>query len=453
MFEILKIIVVGLGTLSIIVAIHEFGHYWVAKRCGVHVIRFSIGFGKPFWTKKDKSGTEFSLAPIPLGGYVQMLGESPDQAVDSKMRSMSFSDKSLAQRTAIVAAGPGINIILAILVYWGLFAGGSTAPVAIVAHIASDSPAAYSSLSAGDEIVGIDDKKISHLKDAQIALLAHIGESDTISIDYRRANSNALLQTQLEVTNFLGDNPEANPLKTLGIVTKPFNLPYIGRIIDGGAAQQAGLQKGDFLYAAEGERLYSWQEWVTFIRNHPGMEKIITVKRGEQQRNLDFKVRLASVPDGEKPYGQLGVGVDVSKTDKTLLKTVDYSLLESFEAAIERTWSFTTLTLRSIVNMISGSLSPKALSGPIRIVKITGQTADLGIRPYLELFALISLSLGIINLFPIPMLDGGQLLYFSYEAIRRRPLPINIQLAGNYVGIALLLTLMIFVIYNDIIGL
>lgn len=452
MMDILQTVIIGLGTLSFIVMVHEFGHYAVARACGVSVLRFSIGFGSPFLRWTDKSGTEFALAPIPLGGYVQMYGESPSHEGDPAMKKHAFNLKPVWQRSAIVVAGPAINYLLAIALYWTLFIGGEAVPAALIADIAPDTPAAYSDLRAGHEIVSVDGFAVSHMKDVQMRLLKRIADDGEIVLGYRLPGESAVLHTRIAVDNFLENGGENSPVAQLGIIPRPVYLPHISDVISGGAAEKANLQKGDLLLAADGKRLHAWSDWVRHIRAHPDANQTLQVLRDGAK--LDLPVRFDSVRDDQETrYGQLGVRTDNSMIDDEVLRRIHYSSWGALVASLNQVWDMSMLTLRALAKMVMGALSPKELSGPISIVKITGEAANASWSHFISLMALISLSLGLLNLLPIPMLDGGQLLYLSIEGLFRRPLPATVQLAGQVCGAVLLGTLMIFVIYNDIIRL
>jgi regulator of sigma E protease len=452
MMDILQTVVVGLGALSLIVLVHEYGHFSVARYFGVGVIRFSIGFGTPFykWTSK-KTNTEFALAPIPLGGYVQMYGESPGEKEDPKNREQFFSAKPVWQRSAIVAAGPAINYLFAIMLYWFLALGTQVVPATIVAEIVPDTPASLSALRPGDEIVSVDGVSTSHMTEVHMQIVKRIADSGVIVLGYRRPGDDRASEARLNVRDFMAAHVEKPPLTQLGIIPRPLNFPVLSEVLADSAAARAGMLAGDVLWAADGKRIYAWSDWVDYIKAHAGAHQKFTVlRRGTE---LDLDVHIDSFEEGTEVYGRLGVRSGNEMRDDAIVRKIHYSPLAALNRSLQQVWDLSVLTLSAIGKIITGTLSPEQLSGPITIVKITGEAAGISWHYFLSLLALISLSIGLLNLLPIPVLDGGQLVYLAIEGVFRKPLPVNVQLAGQFCGAALLAILMIFVIYNDIIRL
>ena len=446
--DILQTIAIGLGGLSLIVMVHEYGHYFAARCCGVGVLRFSIGFGTPLCKWTNKEGTEFALAPIPLGGYVQLYGESPGHKTEPHMKDKAFGNKAVWQRSVIVAAGPAINYLLAIMLYWVVFTGVQTVSATIVADIKTDTAASYSELRPGYEIVSVDGVRTAHLGEVNTQLLDRIAESGKIALGYRIPGDTNTYSTQISVQNFLVDNNEVSPIAQLGIVLRPLYIPRIDGLVEGGAAERAGLHAGDILLTANGKRIYTWMNWVSHIRAHAGEAQTIKVLRDGVEIEVD--VELDRVESSDGVYGQLGVRSEYSLMDDEVVRHVNYSPWNALGKSMGQVWNLTVLTLDALGKMIVGALSPKELSGPISIVKITGEAAEVSWSYFLSLMALISMSLGLLNLMPIPMLDGGQLMYLAIEGVTRKPLSAKIQLIGQLCGALILGTLMIFVIYNDI---
>ena len=457
--ELLTTIIIGLLTLSLLVVVHEFGHYWVARRCGVHVIRFSVGFGKPFYRWMSGGGTEFVIAPIPLGGYVRMLGQS-DTDMDvfeenPKLAELdpgcSFINKTILQRTAIVAAGPAINILMAFLLYWVLFMSNFERVLPIVAEVIPDSPAAAAGLQSGDRIVSLDNEETENWEDVILELLTHAGDKTPLDMIVERHGGSAQRQLALPLANWLIDSDGAGAIEQIGIVPRELYLPVISAVVAGDPAEQAGLMPGDLVIGSGSVLFWGWNGLVRFVRKHPGQTVDLQVKRGDQLLSLTITPR-ASTAEG-KTIGLIGAMTDRSAKDEAVLAQFQYNPFRAMVEAAVHLWKLTTFSLQSLARMVTGALSPSQLSGPITIVKATGDAVDAGWQVYLNLVALISLSLGILNLLPIPVLDGGHLVYLGAEAVRGKPLPQKIQALGQQLGLILIGILMFYVIYNDILRL
>lgn len=449
--------------LGILITIHEFGHYWVARKMGVKVLRFSIGFGKPLWTHYGKvDNTEYVIAAIPLGGYVKMLDEREAPVAAHELH-RAFNRQSLRSRFAIVFAGPLFNFLLAILVYWAIFIIGITGLKPVVGVVTPDSIAHGSGLQEGDIIVEVNGKITPTWEAVVLAILDRALEQQAVTIKVRPGNqlNQPDVIRNLNLTTITGsDLDQGNLLESIGITPLRPKLPaVVGQLEEGGPAQQAGLQVGDRIIAVDGQPVTDWDAWVAYVR--PRANQVIRVEiersrvtdaetRGSLERQV-LQVRPAPVATKDGTIGRIGVGVKVPDVLPTELQSIlRYSPTEAIIPAIMKTWDMSVLTLRMLYKMITGMLSTTNLSGPISIAQYAGSSADAGFVAFLGFLAIVSISLGVLNLLPIPLLDGGHLMYYLIEAVKGSPVSESAQILGQRVGIALLGTLMIFAFYNDL---
>ena len=432
--------------LAILIVVHEFGHFWVARRCGVKVLKFSVGFGKPLWKKKGLDGTEYVLAAIPLGGFVKMLdereGDVPAQDLDK-----AFNRKPLRSRVAIVAAGPIANLLFAVVAYWFIFVVGIPGVRSIIGEVTVDSPASYAQLIAGDEIKAVNDRITPTWLSVHKALLRL---SETGGVAELTINSGGVeIERELEILKREFDSSRVRSLlQALGITPVSVELkPIIGAIVKGGAAEQAGIQVGDLLVSANGELINSWMGWVELIRANPDKLLNITVERSGKATILSLTPIMT-----DKNIGQIGAGVDssYSKVPTELQAELRYGPIQAIGQAIFETWYFSISTIKSIAGMLTGTVSSKDIGGPISIAQYAGSSADRGLISFVGFLAMISISLGILNLLPIPILDGGHLAMYFVEWLRGTPLSEQIQLQGQKIGIVLLLMLMFLAFFNDL---
>ena len=457
MMDVLYTILAGMLTLSVLVTVHEFGHYWVARRCGVAVLRFSIGFGKPLFSWRDRYGTEFVFAPILLGGYVKMHGEVPgEQSLESEADpaippSRAFSAKSLPRRAAIIAAGPGINLLFAFFIYWLLFAVGVPGYAPVIAQVQAGSAAAAAGLRGGDEITAVDAAATHTWTAVKKRLLRRVGGDGEILFTVQRADSGRSREFRLAADALPGIAAITEPLRALGLRPAPMLRPRIGTVESGSPAAAAGLRAGDLVIAADGEQMEDWPEWVEYLRARPGQSVRLDILRSEE--TMQLVVVPAVQGRGERRYGYIGVRLSPPPPHPELQRVQRYSPVAAATVAIEQTWILSALTLKAIGMMVTGALSHDQLSGPVTIVRVAGASFRSGWRSYLEILALLSISLGVINLLPIPVLDGGHLLFLGAEALRGRPLSERVQLAGQYIGILLVVSIMLLALYNDFAGL
>ncbi len=450
MENIIYITILGLVSLSLVVVVHEFGHFWVARRCRVSVLRFSVGFGKPLFSFEDRYGTEFCVAPIPLGGYVSMVGEGGGGVdIPASLQPYSFANKSVAQRAAIVAAGPLINILFTILVYWGLFMAGMPSTLLLVDGVQPDSPAGRAGVVAGQRVLSVDGKRVDSWRDVKLQLLLRLGDSGVIELGLQAPDAGMEQLAQVQVEHWLSELDERdNLLELLGIMPRVSIPARIGEVMSGSPAQRAGLRPGDLVLYTDYQKISNWTDWVSILQNRPGQEIEMRVLRDD--RELQLYVTPEAVPSGGGSVGRIGVALHQDPDSAPGVEFRRRSPLPALGAALERTLDLTLFTMEALGKLVTGALSREHLSGPITIVKVTGEAAEAGWRRWFELMALISLNLGIINLLPIPLLDGGHLGYLGFEALRGRPAPKRLQVWGMLVGALILACIMIFAIYNDL---
>jgi len=443
--NILAVIVV----LGLLVTFHEFGHFWVARRCGVKVLRFSVGFGKPLWSRVDRQGTEYAIAAIPLGGYVKMLDEREAPVPEDQLH-QAFNRKSVWQRIAIVAAGPIANFLLAIVAYWALFVAGTTVVSPMVGSIVPDSPAAEAGLSNGDEIVAIQGDDVRSWEDINLKLVSIIGFSGELDIDARAEGATDVQRFALPVTDYLVRQDPPQPLQTLGITPWQPELPAVlGQVVSGEAAEQAGLMAGDTMVAIDGEPVDDWLHFVNFVRGNPGETLRLTYERDGEQTTVNLTPGRNSLDTGVE-IGYIGAGAEQVEWPAAFQREIRYGPIEAVGQALSRTGEMTLLTIDAIRKMLVGLISPSNLSGPITIAQVSGDSARAGMEAFVGFLAYLSISLGVLNLLPIPVLDGGHLLYYFMEVVRGRPVSEKTQAVGLRIGLAMVGTLMLMALYFDL---
>lgn len=444
----LYMIIGTLVALGVLVTFHEFGHFWVARKCGVKVLRFSVGFGTPLVRWHDRHGTEFVVAAIPLGGYVKMLdereGDVPPALVDQ-----SFNRKSVGQRIAIVAAGPVANFLLAILFFWVVAMLGSQQVRPVIGAVESGSLAASAGLVAGQEIVSIDGKPTSGWSAVNLQLVRRLGESGSLRVGVRDDGGTLERQHEIRLNQWLKGADEPDPIQSLGLRPwRPAVSPVLAEIDPKGPAAAAGLKSGDKLLALDGVALGDWQQVVDAVRARPDAKVQLRIERDGAQ--LELPVTLARKGEGQASGGYLGAGVKGAEWPANMLREVSYGPLEAVGEGLSRTWNMSVLTLESLKKMLFGELSVKNLSGPITIAKVAGASAQSGVGDFLNFLAYLSISLGVLNLLPIPVLDGGHLLFYLIEWARGRPLSDRVQGWGVQIGISLVIGVMLLALINDL---
>lgn len=438
-----------LFALGVLIVIHELGHYLVARWCGVKILRFSVGFGKPLFLRRyGKDQTEWVIAALPLGGYVKMLDEREGN-VSSADRPRAFNQQSVYKRFAIVFAGPLANFLLAIVLYWALFMHGVPGIKPVLGPVPAESSAARAGVQAGDEIVAIDGNEVATWQDVRWTLLQDALEREDVRLSLRRSTGEQV-DARIDLSGLTPDDLERNFLQALGLsMYQPDLTSRIGRVLPGGAAARAGIEEGDIVQSVDGRPVATWDDLVQVVRASPGKTLSLLVQRESGVVALDLTPEATE--EAGVRVGKIGAGPWVDpKVIESLTTEVRYGPLQSVAQAISKTWDTSVFSLQMLAKMVMGEVSWKNLSGPITIADFAGQSANLGWLPYLSFLALISISLGVLNLLPIPLLDGGHLMYYMVEIIKGTPVSERVMEIGQQVGIVLLLTLMAFAFYNDI---
>ena len=431
--------------IGVLVSFHEFGHFWVARRCGIKVIRFSIGFGKPLLKWFDKQGTEYVIALIPLGGYVRMVDEREDDVAEEDLP-FAFNRKPLWQRIAVVLAGPGANFVLAIALYWVMFIHGVFGVAAIVGEVQPDSIADRAGLVPGLEILRVDGVDTPTQQSFHEQLILRLGDSSQIRFAGSPLDSDQVFEYSTVLGDWDVDSKNPNLLKAIGLTLArpPAADVTIGSVAKGSPAEQAGLKRGDLVIRADGQAMTTWNEWVDYVQPRAGQLIQLEVQRDGAVVPIEVMPAEVKGPQGNM-IGQVGVGLQ-----NRFWRLDKFGPWQSVGMALDETWATVTMTLQTLKKMVTGRISAEHLSGPLGIAKVAGQTAEGGLVPYLKFLALLSVSLGVLNLLPIPVLDGGHLLYYLIEAVKGSPVSERVQVVGYRIGLFLVMGLMIFAIGNDI---
>ncbi|WP_179995453.1 RIP metalloprotease RseP [Acinetobacter sp. YH16053] len=445
----LFIVVAAILLLGPLIAIHEFGHYFVARKLGVKVLVYSIGFGPTIlkWTSK-KSGIQYQLSALPLGGYVKMLDEREENVAEADLP-YAFNRQHPWKRIAIVAAGPLINLIFAILLFWVLFLPAQEQLNTRVGKVLADTPAAAAQMQVGDKITAIDGTPVTTWEKLNFALVDRVGETGKIQVQAERAGE--IKTFSLPIQNFLNDQSQS-PLDVLGFTPYRPQIPAIvSKLSEDGAAIRQGMQEGDQIVAIDGVKMNDWYDVVQVVQASPEKLLKVDVLRNNQVQKLEV------MPQGKRDNmgnvsGVLGVQSDPGKIviPEDYKQTIQYSPSEALLMAVDKTGQLSSMILNSIVKMVRGLIGFDNLSGPITIAKVAGQSAEMGWQTFISFMALMSVSLGILNLLPIPMLDGGHLVYYFIELIRGKPVSEQIQLVGLKIGMVLLGSMMLLALFNDI---
>lgn len=452
--ELMQTIFYTLIALGVLVTFHEFGHFWVARRCGVKVERFSIGFGKPLATWRDKQNTEFVVAILPLGGYVKMLDER-DVDISAQDLPHAFNQKTVWQRMAIISAGPIANFLLAILFYWLIFLAGERALAPIIGDVKVNSLASNAGLESGMEIVAIDNVATASLGSVSRQLFNFIGTSGEIPITVVYPDSELLYEINVPIEAWLEDAENPMPLRELGI-RPPFELESLtlAAVFEDGPAFAAGLREKDQLLAVDGRPITHVDGFIDSIADSAGISLNIELQR-PQENGAWQPMTLQVIPDrveqGGRTVGQLGVQLaSAGRYPEGLVRTQEYTVLGALFRGLGETYDNSAFVLSSLAKLLVGELSPKNLSGPITIAKVAGDSARAGLDNFIRFVAILSIMLGVMNLLPIPVLDGGHLMYALVEVVKGSPVSEQIQMLGYKLGFVMLVGLMVFATINDL---
>lgn len=435
--------------LGVLIVVHELGHYAVARLCGVKVLRFSVGFGRPLWSRRfGPDATEWTVGAFPLGGYVKMLDEREGEVAPAEL-GRTFNRQSVGRRSAIVAAGPLANFLLAIVLYWVVFVSGSNELLPIVGPPAKGSPAAMAGFINGEQVRRVGVEPVATWTDFRWLLLQTAVERDEIEIEVIDEGGFITVR-RLALTAAREQGWEGDALERLGLgFYRPHIPPLVGKVVEGGAGALGGLKVGDHILAIDGEAIATWPDVVLKVRESAGKALRLRVLRDSEETELS--VVPASVEDRGRTVGRIGAAVaDDGEPRRELRTRIRYGFLEAGGKAVEETWDKSVFSLVMLGKMLTGEVSWRNLSGPVTIADYAGQSARLGLDYYLKFMALVSISLGVLNLLPIPVLDGGHLMYHIIEVVRRGPLSERAMEIGQQIGLSLLLALMAFAFFNDI---
>ena len=430
--------------LGVLITVHEFGHFWVARRCGVKVERFSIGFGKALWQRRDRHGTEFVIALIPLGGYVKMLDERVE-SVPAELRHQAFNNKAVWQRASIIAAGPVANFIFAIFAYWVVFIHGVPGVRPVIGEILNGSVAAEAQITPGMELKAVDGIETPDWDAVRMALVGKIGDSST-TLTVARFGEDATQQKQLDLRNWQFEPDKQDPVVVLGIQPRgPQIETTLAEVQANSPASEAGLQAGDRIVKVDGQPLSQWQTFVTQVRDNPGKSMALEVDRGGES------IALTMTPEAKNgsKAGFAGVIPRIVPLPEEYKTVRQYGAFAAIGEASVKTWQLMKLTVSMLGKLITGDVKLNNLSGPISIAQGAGLSAEYGLIYYLMFLALISVNLGIINLFPLPVLDGGHLLFLAIEKIKGGPVSERVQDFSYRIGSILLVLLMGLALFND----
>jgi regulator of sigma E protease len=446
---ILSYVLAFLVAIGVLVAVHEYGHFWMARRLGIRVLRFSIGFGRPLWSRRGADGTEYAISAIPLGGYVKMLDER-EGPIDPAIASEAYNRKPVWARILVLLAGPFANFLFAVAAYWVLFVAGVPALKPVVGDVAAESVAARAGLRAGDEIVGVGTRDTGTREGAVLAILEELMKGPAIELQVQGSDGEAR-RVELRVDG------ERRALTEPGALLPGIGFEFwypavparVGRIVPGSPAERAGLREGDEIVAVDGETVDDFAGLVARVQPRPGARLELSVVRGDE--TLAVPVEVESQREGERFVGRIGLQPAQSGELPAGMRTLErYGPLAALARATDKTWNMSALTVRMLWNVATGDVSVKNLSGPINIAEYAGFSARQGILAFLSFLAIVSVSLFVLNLLPIPILDGGQIVYQLAELAKGSPLSDRAQAVGQQVGLLLLLILMSFAFYNDL---
>jgi regulator of sigma E protease len=430
-----------LVTLGVLVTVHELGHFLIARWSGVRVVRFSIGFGRPLWSRTDKHGTEFVVALIPLGGFVRMLDEREPGTIEAERRAgdVSYADLSVWWRIAIAAGGPFANFVLAAIVYWILYVIGTTAIAPILGPLGADTALGRTGVTEGAEIVSIDGEPTRSWQEVAMALAARLGDTGAIVLGTREPGEQQVAEHAVPIVSWHRGVDEPDLLGSLGI--EPALPAIMGEVLAGGPAAMAGFQRWDRIVAVDDVAVEGWAHWVRIVQAAPDKTLTVRILRNDMEATLNVTPEARAGTDGAAS-GYVGVAPYVHE--------VRYGPLDAIPRSLTETGAKTVMTLDLLRKMVIGDVSMKNLSGPITIARVAGDSVRSGLPFFLGILALLSISLAVLNLLPIPILDGGHILFCLAELVRGKPLPERVQALGMQIGLFMVGGLMILALYNDV---
>jgi regulator of sigma E protease len=431
-------------SLGILVTFHEFGHFWVARRCGIRVLRFSVGFGTPLWRRMGRDGTEYQIAAIPLGGYVKMLDER-EQDVAPEDRPFAFNNKPVWQRIAVVAAGPGFNLILCLALLWLMYLIGKPDYLPLVGR--AEAIAASAGVAKGDRLLAIDGEPTPTWTDVTMRLAEAALEGAPVTLRVQRASGQEQ-QLTLALDQLSADQRQAQPLQAIGLTPLHALLPAVVGEVQAGSGAEGVLKAGDRIERIGVRAIDGWDQVSEAVQAQASADAPLLLQVRRDGGLLDLSVRPRLDSSGETPRWMLGIGPARAQAHYDTLQR--YGVVAAAEASARETWMLARNTLSMLGKMVAGKASLQNLSGPLTIAKVANASAQLGLAWFLYFLALMSLSLCIINLLPIPILDGGHLLYYLIESIKGSPVSERAMIAGQYVGLTLLVGLMGLALYNDV---
>ena len=440
-------------TIGILVTVHEYGHYQIAKWCGVKVLKFSFGFGKPLWSKfLGKDQTEFIIAAIPLGGYVKFLDEKEAQEIDKNIKfsesdlKRAFNRQHVLKRMAIVLAGPFANLLLAAMLYWLLIMSGVTGIKPMIGKVTPDSPAAVAGFMPNDIIKSVNGNEIDTWREASFAFVTESLKNNSVDVEVLDSYKKIHIR-KLNLQSFDFEKSKQDVMTVLGLTLYEVDIPArIGEVKAGDAADIAGLKMGDLVLSVNNKKVVFWQDFTQEIRQNPDISVAVLVRRNQEEIMLNITPKASTV-DGKK-IGLIGVAVMDNRVTTTY-----FSVAVALRKAVTTTWDTSILSLKLMGKLVTGQLSLKNMSGPVTIANAAGESADRGLKPYIAFLAFISISIGVMNLLPIPVLDGGHFMYYIAELVTGKPVPESILIIGQKIGLFLLGLMMVIAFYNDIIRL
>jgi len=453
MLQLLVSIAAFLVAISVLVAVHEFGHFWVARRFGIKVLKFSIGFGRPLYRWHDKLGTEYLISALPLGGYVSLLGER-EEVLSATDKTMAFSNKPVLVRLLVLLAGPAFNLLFAVLLYWIVFLMGVSSWAPILGTVPKGSPAAIAGLLTGEEIVAISNQATPTWEAVSLQILTEMGDEKRIAVTVRNPATQKIVDKTLDISHLTEEAPSGDWLSQLGLVLADPVPAIVNKVLPGYPAAMAGLLPGDRVIAVDGQDIHSRSDLVDYIKPRLGKEIVLQVLRAKA--TLTLKIRPVEKPkDNNQPVdttsGFIGIEFPVLKEiPQNFQRTQKFGFFQALGKACKRTADYSILTLEMLKKMIVGKVSSKQISGPISIAKYAGESALIGFKQFIDFLGLISISLGVLNLLPLPILDGGHAMFCVYELLVGKPVAPSVYKAAITIGGMILIAFMSLAFYNDI---